>query len=96
MLISHLPPVKRATAVYDTQKLYGERIKAFKQEGPPVVQGQADMLTISQAGTQSLAMNRPLKEEKKPLTYSNPRLDNNREITQDRRSLSVPLLRAAV
>ncbi len=69
---------RQATRLYDTQKLYGERMKAYVPP-QPVVQGQADAVNISRAAATSFVLHRAVAEEAKPLAYGNPRVDNNRK-----------------
>ncbi len=71
--------VKQATRLYDTQKVYGERLRTYAAERPPVVQAQADAVTISRHASMSFELHRAVAEEAKPFAYGNPRVDNNRK-----------------
>ncbi len=77
-MVSQVGRVTKATALYDTQKVYGDRLKSYKQENPPVLQMQTDAITISTVAAQSLAVHRKVKDERRPIAYSNPRTDNVR------------------
>ena len=78
-MISQVGQVRQATAAYSTQKLYGERLKVYKAENAPVVQMQADAVTISTMALQSYSVHRKVKDERRPISYSNPRVDNGRK-----------------
>lgn len=69
---------RQATRLYDTQKVYGERLKSYTT-AQPVVQGQVDAVNISRAAATSFVLHRAVAEEAKPLAYGNPRVDNNRK-----------------
>ena len=69
---------RQATRLYDTQKIYGERLKTYGS-AQPVVQGQADAVNISRAASTSFMLHHAVSEEAKPLAYGNPRVDNNRK-----------------
>ncbi len=69
---------RQASRLYDTQKLYGERMKA-SVSAQPVIQGQADAVNISRAATTSFVLHHAVAEETRPLAYGNPRIDNNRK-----------------
>ena len=68
---------RQVTAVhlYTMQKTYGERLKAFR--GPrPVQQVQKDEVTISNNAQAIYQAEKRGAQEKVPLTYPNPRVDN--------------------
>ncbi len=65
-----------ASGLYDMQRVYGDRIKAYKTERP-TVQIQRDSVTISVASMESLAEHRKIKKEKETIAYSNPRVSNS-------------------
>lgn len=69
--------VRQATRLYDTQKVYGERLKTYTSV-QAVVQGQVDAVNISRAASTSFMLHHTVAEEAKPLAYPNPRVDNNR------------------
>ncbi len=66
-----------ASGLYDMQRVYGERIKAYKAERP-TVQIQRDSVTISAASIESLTEHRKIKKKKETIAYSNPRVSNSR------------------
>lgn len=81
VMIGGVGPVnaaRQAVRLYDTQKVYGERLKTYAS-AQPVVQGQADAVSISRAASTSFVLHRAVAEEALPLAYGNPRVDNNRK-----------------
>lgn len=70
--------VRQATRLYDTQKLYGERLRTYAS-AQTVVQGQVDAVKISHAASTSFMLHHAVAEEADKLSYPNPRVDNNRK-----------------
>ena len=70
--------VTNAASIYDRQKVYGERVKAYKTERP-VAQIPKDSVTISTVAMESLAVHRKQKQEKNEIAYKNPRTRNVRQ-----------------
>jgi hypothetical protein len=69
--------VSRAASLYDLQKTYSERVKAYKSEGR-IVQLQRDRITLSPVAVESLARHRRQKPDRQTIYYSNPKVTNAR------------------
>lgn len=75
-MIFPLDPKQRAAALYRIQNTYGERLRVFKREARPVIQSPRDTIVISPIAKKMLESSRRAKEERAPITYSNPRIEN--------------------
>lgn len=76
--VGQVGAVRQASRLYDTQKLYGERLRTYAT-AQTVVQGQVDAVNISRAASTSFMLHHAVADEADKLSYPNPRIDNNRK-----------------
>ena len=65
----------RASSLYDVQKTYSDRVKAYSPNRK-VMQAQRDRVSLSPEAMESLSHHRSVKSDQQPIYYSNPRLGN--------------------
>ena len=74
-MIFSISSVYRATSLYNMQKTYSDRVKAYSPKRK-VIQAQRDKVSLSPEAKESLSNHRVKKQDAQPIYYSNPRLSN--------------------
>lgn len=67
----------RASSLYDMQKTYSERVKAYSPKRK-IMQAQRDRVSLSPEAMESLASHRGKKPDKPSIYYSNPGLSGTK------------------
>jgi len=72
----------RASSLYDMQKTYSERVKAYSSKRK-VMQAQRDRVSLSPEAMESLASRRDKKPDRPSIYYSNPGLGKTKHRSFD-------------
>ncbi|MFQ5432178.1 MAG: hypothetical protein ACE5EN_06690 [Nitrospinota bacterium] len=72
----------RASSLYDLQKTYSERVKAYSPKRK-VMQAQNDRVSLTPEAMESLAHHRDKKPDRQPIYYLNPALSKGKRKYSD-------------